>query len=141
MTSKPSGIDSSKKRKLRKLWLKLAAALIVSNIFFFFLFHSPETTKKSLAIPDGWVQLQVKAELLTPFHYGKKVLLLNRQSNRSVEAMLETAPTDVEGRFTVLVKESSAAELIRLESWEILPFLKTLTFAPKARGEQHEIRY
>lgn len=141
MTSKPNGTDSSKKIKLRKLWLKLAAALIVSNLFFFFIFHPSEKQKMSPSIPDGWVQLQVKAELLTPFQYGKKVLLLNRRSNRSVEAMLETAPTDVDGRFTVLVKESSAEELIRLESWEILPFLKTLTFAPKARGEQHEIRY
>ncbi len=141
MISKPNGTDSSKKTKIKKLWLKLAAALIVSNIFFFFFFMSSEAPKKTLSTPEGWVQIQVKAELLTPFQNGKKVLLLNRQSNRKIEAMLEMAPVDMDGRFTVSVQESSAEELIQFDSWEILPFLKTLTFAPKQRGEQHEIRY
>lgn len=142
MISKIAGNILKKDTKTKQWWAKLAVAIVLSNIFFFVLFSGNETTEQPTPlIPEGWVEIHVRAELLTPFQTGKKVLLLHRIGRKRVEAMLETSPLEPEGRFTVLVKESEAEALLKHESWEIVPFLKTLTFAPAHRGEDHEIRY
>lgn len=142
MISKIAGNILKKDTKTKVWWMKLGIAIVLSNIFFFVLFSGSETKAPATSsIPEGWVEIQVRAELLTPFHSGKKVLLLHRNARKKVEAMLETSPLEPEGRFTVLVKETEAEALLKYDSWEIVPFLKTLTFAPLSRGTQHEIRY
>lgn len=142
MISKIAGNILKKDTKTKVWWMKLGVAIVLSNIFFFVLFSGSETTATATSsIPEGWVEIQVRAELLTPFHSGKKVLLLHRNGRKKVEAMLETSPLEPEGRFTVLVKETEVEALLKYDSWEIVPFLKTLTFAPLSTGAQHEIRY
>lgn len=141
MISNIAGNVLKKNTKTKQWWAKLAVAIVISNIFFFLLFSGSETKPSTNSIPEGWVEIQVRAELLTPFHSGKKVLLLHRLGRKKVEAMLETSPQEPEGRFTVLVKESEAESLLQHESWEIVPFLKTLTFARPQTGVSHEIRY
>ena len=142
MISKITGTILKKNTKTKLWWMKLAASLVLSNIFFFVLFSSNEKPSLSTAsIPEGWVELQVKAELLTTFQSRKRVLLLHREGRKRVEAVLETSPQEPEGRFTVLVKETEVEALLKYESWEIVPFLKTLTFAPLHTGVHHEIRY
>jgi hypothetical protein len=142
MISKIAGNSLKSNTKNKLWWSKLAIALIFSNIFFFLLFSGSETSSVTTPkVPEGWVEIHVRAELLTPFQSGKKVLLLQRDARKRVEAMLESSPVEPEGRFTVLVKESEAEALLKYESWEIVPFLKTLTFLPVARGESHEIHY
>lgn len=141
MISKIVGNVLKKNTKTRIWWMKLGVALIISNIFFFLLFSGNETPKPIERVPVGYVEIQVRAELLTPFHSGKKVLLLHRLGRKKVEAMLETSPEVPEGRFTVLVKETEANALLQHESWEIIPYLKTVSFAPVYTGVSHEIRY
>lgn len=141
MISNIVGTVLKKNTKTKQWWAKLAIAIVISNIFFFLLFSGSETEIEKSSIPEGWVEIQVRAELLTPFHSGKKVLLLHRLGRKRVEAMLETSPQEPEGRFTVLVKESEAESLLQHESWEIVPFLKTLSFARIKTGVSHEIRY
>ena len=142
MISKIAGTILKKNTKTKLWWMKLAVSIVLSNIFFFVLFaknEKPSVTTSS--IPEGWVELQVKAELLTTFQSRKRVLLLHREGRKRVEAVLETSPQEPEGRFTVLVKETEVEALLKYESWEIVPFLKTLTFAPLHTGVHHEIRY
>lgn len=142
MISKIAGSTLKKDTRTKQWWLKLAVAIVLSNIFFFLLFSGNETEAViSPTVPEGWVEIQVRAELLTPFQTGKKVLLLQRNARRRVEAVLESTPLEPEGRYTVLVKETEAASLLQYETWEIVPFLKTLSFAPVATGARHEIRY
>lgn len=141
MISNIVGTALKKNTKTKQWWAKLAIAIVISNIFFFMLFSGSETEIEKSTIPEGWVEIQVRAELLTPFHSGKKVLLLHRLGRKRVEAMLETSPQEPEGRFTVLVKETEAESLLQHESWEIVPFLKTLSFARIKTGVSHEIRY
>lgn len=118
---------------------KIGTALVLSNIFFFLLF-SGEEEKKVPATPEGWVEVQLEAQLLTPFHYGKKVLLLNRTGRRKLEGVLQ-AQSVQDLKLTILVKESEAHELFQFERWEILPFLKHMNFAAIKREQSHEIRY
>lgn len=141
MTSKIVGTVSNKNIKNKSWWLKLALALILSNIFFFALFSKSETSQDSLAIPSGWVELQIRAELLTPFQARKKVLLINRFERKRIEGLLETNASEPEGRFTVLVKESEAVALLKFSQWEIVPFIKTFEFPHINSGVSHEIRY
>ena len=142
MISKIAGTILNKNTKTKLWWMKLAVSIVLSNIFFFVLFSSNEKPSvPTSSIPEGWVELQVKAELLTTFQSRKKVLLLHREGRKCVEAVLETSPQEPEGRFTVLVKETEVEALLKYESWEIVPFLKTLTFAPLHTGVHHEIRY
>jgi hypothetical protein len=141
MISKIAGTNSNSSTRTKLWWGKLAVAILLSNILFFLLFSKNEKSAAPVKIPTGWVEIHVKAELLTPFQTGKKVLLLQRIARKRVEAMLETSPVEPEGRFTVLVRESEADALLKYDTWEIVPFLKTLSFAPTPKGENHEIRY
>ncbi len=125
------------KNKVR--FFKIGAAFILSNIFFFLLF-SGEDDKKSPPTPEGWVEVQLEAQLLTPFHSGKKVLLLNRSGRRKLEGVLQ-AQSVQDLKLTILVREAEAHELFQFERWEILPFLKHMNFATIKREQSHEIRY
>ncbi len=122
-------------------WAKLAMALVLSNIFFFILFSGDSEVKQESGIPEGWVEIQLRAELLTPFHYGKKVLIVHRPGRKKLEGVLQALSTDETGRITVLVKEAEANSLFQHESWEVLPFLKELNFVTVNKRETHEIRY
>jgi hypothetical protein len=141
MISKIAGDNSKVATRNKIWWAKLGLSIVASNILFFMLFSSDQsqTVKKELA--QGWVELDVRAELLTPFQAGKKVLLLQRKARMAIEAILESSPADPEGRFTVLIKESEAHAILRHGNWEIVPYLKTISFGPVKRGEDHEIRY
>jgi hypothetical protein len=121
--------------------IKIAVALILSNLFFFVLFGGPD--KEEIQVKNahpGHVEVQIRAELLTPFHLGKKVALLHRTQRRVLEGMLEAAANE-DGKFTVWVKEAEAPLLFQFEGWEIAPHIKGLQFKTANKGEGHEIRY
>ena len=141
MISKIVGPILKKNTKTRIWWIKLGVALILSNIFFFILFSSDSEVKQvDTGVPAGWVEMQLSAELFTPFHSGKKVLLVHRFARKKLEGVLQTPATET-GRITVLVKEDEAHALLQHDSWEILPFLKNLHFSSVRKEVSHEIRY
>lgn len=129
-----------KDTKTKAWWMKLGISLILSNIFFFLLFSDNSEVKRENVNPTGWVEMQLEVQLLTPFHSGKKVLLVHRNGRKKMEAVLQTSASET-GRITVLVKEDEAHVLLQHDSWEVLPYLKNLTFAYRAKEKAHEIRY
>ena len=141
MIFKNDGTNLKKNMKTKLWWMKLGLALILSNIFFFVLFSGDDKKMAESSIPDGWVELQVKGDLLTSFLKGKRVLLVSRLARKQVEAILHAPAAEIEGRITVLVRETEAPILFKHEQWETLPFIKTLSFNPVIQGEGHEIRY
>ncbi len=123
-------------------WLKSGIALFVSNIFFFMLFSKDQKNAQAPSIPFGsWVEVQLEAQLFTPFQNGKRVLIIQRKQQKKIEAVLKGSPVDETGRLTILVKEEEAASLFHYSSWEILPYLRHYTFAAIPKGEAHEISY
>lgn len=141
MISNTVGSVLKKNTKTKIWWAKLGVAIMISNIFFFLLFSGSETPAAATVLPQGWVELQVRAELLTTFQKGKKVLLINRVHGKKVEGMLQEVSQDAELRHTVLVNENEAQILLRYQEWEILPYIKTLELTTRVTGDQHEIRY
>lgn len=140
MISKFVGEILKKNTKTKVWWMKLGFAIILSNIFFFVLFSDDsEMKQETSSVPQGWVEMQLEAQLLTPFHSGKKVLVVHRLGRKKLEGVLQTAEN--ENKITVLVKEEEAHALLQFESWEILPYLKHLNFASVKKEESHEIRY
>lgn len=135
------GTFLKKDTKTKIWWAKVAVALIISNLFFFLLFAGEkETAPVAGELPEGWVELQIEAQLLTPFIQGKRVLLIQRQAARQVSAILKHEQ-DASGKLTLLVEENQAPLLIQYQNWEILPFLKNMIFKTRTQGIQHEIRY
>ena len=142
MIFKKVGIFLKENTKTKLWWVKLAMALIFSNIFFFILFADDSKVKQiETPVPQGWIEVQLEAKLLTPFHSGKKVLIINRQQRKSLYGVLHGEGVDPLGRVNVLVKEENAHALFLEENWEILPYLKQLTFASTRKDNSHEIRY
>lgn len=139
MISKAAGTILKKNTKTKDWWLKLAVALILSNVFFFLLFSEEAPQEISPVATAGWVEVQLRADLMTPFQKGKKILLVHRSGGQRIEGMLKNA-IDLEGRLTILVKENEAAPLFLKQSWEILPYIANLKIPP-LKGEMHEIRY
>ncbi|HXH74790.1 MAG TPA: hypothetical protein VNJ08_07475 [Bacteriovoracaceae bacterium] len=140
MISRLVGTILKKNTRTKVWWMKLAVAIILSNVFFFALFSSPampvEITNRA-----GWVEAQFKGELMTPFHSGKKVVLLNRKRAIQMEGVLQ-GDINTEGKYTAWVKESEASTLFQFSEWEILPHLKGLKIAViKKNRMNHEIRY
>lgn len=137
------GTDLKKNTKTKQWWMKLGIALILSNVFFFLLFSGDSEVKQVevSGIPDGWVEVQLNAELMTPFHSGKKVLIVHRIGRKKLEAVLQEPGTSEIGKITILVKETEAHALFQHETWEVLPYLKNLTFTSVRKEESHEIRY
>lgn len=129
--------------KTKLWWTKLAVALVLSNIFFFYLFSGPEnvTSEKVPELPVGSVEVQMRAELQTPFQKGKKVLLVSRQARKIIPAVLHEPSSDVTEKVTVIVNDEVAHQLFEHDSWEILPFLKKMAFKKVSQGVVHEIRY
>lgn len=140
MISEKLGTLLKKNTRTKIRWPKLVIALILSNFFFFYLFSDEKEEVQVLKVPDGWVEIQLQAELLTPFEKNKKVLLLNRVGQKKLEGILKNGSKNPLSQITVLVKEDEAHLLFQFQSWEILPFLKHLSFS-RVPGESHEIRY
>jgi hypothetical protein len=134
------GTDLKKKIKNKTWWIKLMLALITSNILFFLMF-SGNSSNDTAGPADGEIEIEIKAEMLTPFRPGKRVLVLNHARNLKVEASLLTYNAEPESRVTLLVKEEDGHKLLDSNQWEILPYLKTLQIAQQTVREQHEIRY
>jgi hypothetical protein len=143
MTLGKLGTLFKKNTRTKAWWIKLGVSLVLSNIFFFILFSSDSEVKKNgpEGIPQGWVEVQLNAELMTPFHLGKKVLLVHRSGRKKLEGVLQAPEAEQLGKITVLVKETEAHALFQYESWEVLPYLKHLTFASVKKDASHEIRY
>ncbi|HXH32192.1 MAG TPA: hypothetical protein VNJ01_15410 [Bacteriovoracaceae bacterium] len=140
MISTKLGTLLKKNTKSKQWWLKVAVALVLSNAFFFLLFSgTPQTLEAK--IPTGWVEVQLSAALLTPFEHGKRILVVQRLRRKKLEGIMHTPKSEGTETFTVLVREEEAEALFRYQDWEVLPFLKNLTFASKPKGENHEIRY
>ncbi len=143
MISEKIGTLLKKNTKTKIWWLKLSLALILSNIFFFVLFSNEEkeNSTQPSGIPHGWVEVQLEAQLLTPFQSGKKVLIVQRFAGKKLEAVLQGSGNDEQGRITVLVKEDEADSLFHHKAWEVLPYLKKITFISIKKEQGHEIRY
>jgi hypothetical protein len=141
MNLKINGSSLRKNTKNKFWWLKLGVTIVVTNILFFLLFSSPDSKVNEPRTPQGWVEFQVKAELLTPFQKGKKIIILNRKSQIFLTGMLEENSKEPDGRITVQVKDEDASKLIRYDMWEIIPDLKNFTLPKKIKGAVHEIRY
>lgn len=144
MISEKIGTALAKNTKSKIWWMKMGMALILSNIFFFLLFSGNSEVKQESAysgVPEGWVEVQLEAHLLTPFQNGKKVLIVQRNAGKKLEGVLKASGADELGRITVLVKEDEANALFQYSTWEVLPYLKHLTFTTVQKEQSHEIRY
>jgi hypothetical protein len=142
MISKLAGILSAKNTKTKAWWLKLACAIVLSNVFFFLLFGGDNTSSaETNFVPEGWVEVQLEARLHTPFQMGKKVLLVSREARKKIHGVLNQSGNELDQRITVLVKEDEAALLFQIENWEILPLIQNLYFRTITQRENHEIRY
>ena len=141
MISKKIGTIFKENTKTKLWWSKLGIALIISNLFFFLLFGGNSEAVQEVSTPQGWVEVQVNASLLTPYQQGKRVLLLHRQGRKKLEGILLMEAPDQLGKITLLVKEDEAATLFRFENWEILPYLKNLHFTASTKEIGHEIHY
>lgn len=130
-----------KNTKNRIWFLKLGMALILSNIFFFILFGQKNEEKIPIPNDPQLVQVQIEAQLLTPFESGKKILIIHRGLKRKIEGQLYGDGIDELGRVTISVKENDATKIFNHHHWEILPFLKNHHFASIPREGKHEIRY
>lgn len=142
MISKIAGIISAKNTKTKVWWMKLAFALVLSNVFFFLLFGGDNTSSaEAPRVPEGWVEVRIEARLHTPFQLGKKVLLMNRSARIKLPGMLNQSGSELDQRVTVLVPEKEAALLFQHENWEIIPHINNLRFQTIVQREDHEIRY
>ena len=141
MISNNAGTILIKNTKIKPIWIKLGLALILSNIFFFILFSDDSSTPSAPPVPQGWVEIQLHAELFTSYEDHKKILLVHRPAKKKFPAILKKEPVDPTGRYTVLVQEKAASEIFEHTTWEILPDLKTLSFIKTQQRENHEIRY
>lgn len=142
MISKIAGILSAKNTKTKTWWLKLGAAIILSNVFFFLLFGGDNTSSADTHVmPVGWVEVQLEARMHTPFQNGKKVLLVSRPGRKKITGMLNQSGNELDPRITVLVKEDEAALLFQFDHWEVLPLIQNLHFKTITQRENHEIRY
>lgn len=142
MLSEKIGIILKKNTKSKFWWIKLSISLVFSNIFFFVLFSNTEdSSEKVKTVPLDHVEIQLSAELLTPFQIGKKILIVNRKKRIKIQGVLISQLLDEEKRFTVLVNEKEVNHLFHYSSWEILPFMKNLSFASISKDQHHEIRY
>lgn len=141
MISKIIGGVLKTNTKTKVWWMKLGLAIVISNIFFFMLFSGNET-KATIeeSVPEGWVEIQVRAEFLTTFQKGKKVLLVNRMHGKKVEGILQESSLE-EGKHTLLVTDTDAPLFFHYENWEIFPYVKSLHLVSKRKEAAHEIRY
>ncbi len=142
MISKLVGTILKKNTKTKVWWMKLGLALILSNIFFFVLFSGKETEASPLPqAAANHVEVQLIAQLSTPFVEGKKVLLVHRGSGASITGVLKAYQAEA-GIHVVSVHENEANQIFQHEHWEILPYIKNLSFKRRhTQGATHEIRY
>ena len=119
--------------------VKIALALILSNVFFFLLVGGePDEGEEASSIP-GSVAIHLEAKVLTPLHVGKRIMIVSHGLGQKVEGHFRALQED--GRITVEVQESEARSLLQKSDWEILPPLKNLAFQNRRSGVKHEIRY
>jgi hypothetical protein len=132
-----------KRNTKNKLWrFKLGLSLIISNIFFFLLFSNSKSKAENIKVTaPGQVEIQLEAQLLTPFQTGKKILIVNRSKRKKIEGLLISQQLEDTNKLIVLVSEKEANTLFHYSDWEILPYMKYLSFASNIKGYQHEIRY
>ena len=142
MNSEKIGTILKKNTKTKLWWFKLAISLILSNIFFFLLFGEKKETKIYGPVPmEEWVEVHLEADSKTPIVSGKKILIVNAIRNKKIEGFLLSHENDESGKVTVKVKEKEAHDLFKYQSWQILPYIKDLTFNRPQRIYQHEINY
>lgn len=122
--------------------LKLVIALILSNIFFFMLFSSDETSKVEKTYQG--VEVIIEGKLLTSFEENKEVLLTHPNSGLKIKARLLTHP-DMQDHYLILAEESDALKILaRPLQWNILPYLKNYSLrSPKQLTQEidHEIHF
>lgn len=143
MNFKKIGIIFKKNTRPKVWWVKMGISLVISNVFFFLMF-APDSHEASKIKPNkssGMVEVNVKAILHTPFQNRKRVILINRRSNKNLPAMLKAMNENSPEEVTVLIHESIAGELFRYHEWEIFPYLKKITLNQKKGKEIHEIHY
>lgn len=119
--------------------LKIALALVLSNIFFFLLIGGSDEESENPATPMGSVAIHLEARILTPLFPGKRIHIVSHSLGEKIEGTFRSHQED--GRITVEVQEDVASVLFKKSDWEILPPLKNLAFQQKKNGAIHEIRY
>jgi len=140
MLFKKNGTSFKLDTKNKTFIIKIAAALVLSNIFFFILFSpSDEIEEKSLS--DNEVEIHLQVTFHTSFQKGKKVLLIHRKTQRMVEAKLQDWVNEETQTLSVSVQDTQAQRVIDLTGWEVVPYIKQYTFAQTSKGDQYEIRY
>jgi hypothetical protein len=140
MISKLNGISFKKNIRIKPSVIKISFAILLSNIFFFLIFSNNDAPKETVSIMPGWIEVQFKAEAMTPFQKGKKITLLNGNRSLKLEGVLQ-ANQNEEGKYTAWIKEEDAPKLFQYSNWEILPFLKDWKLIKKTREVSHEIHY
>lgn len=119
--------------------LKIALALILSNIFFFLLIGGGESEEEERPMDAGNVALHLEAKILTPLYPGKRVLIVSSELRQKVEGTFRVLQED--GRVTIEVRDEDAEILLKNSTWEIIPPIKNLAFQVRKSGVGHEIRY
>jgi hypothetical protein len=143
MNLEKTGTHLKKNIHLKVRAFKIGLALILSNLFFYLLFASSEKPNHdALAlVPPGWVEVQIQAELSTPFQKGKKIILIHRRAGQKIVGLLNHYLPDQEKPLVVLVQEEHANKLLQKNDWEIVPYLKNLDLTIVKKDVSYEIRY
>ncbi len=141
MISRTNGINLKKLIANKVVLAKLAMAMVLSNVFFFYLFSDTSSSELVPEITAGHVEIEIKGELHTSFQAGKKVMLLNKNRTQKIDAILMRTNPEPEPRHLLQVKEEETYKLINQDNWEILPYVKSLKLVKNSEKEGHEIRY
>lgn len=125
----------------RALALRLFAAAVVVNLFllWFFLPATPETKS---SMPQGHVEIKVRAQLLTSFTQNKKVMLARPKHTPIGEALLARLDEDSVVLWLPEKIYRQHHQTLISEEWSLIPYLADLRPPQSsARGVSYEIAY
>ncbi len=117
--------------------LKIILLILISNLFFYFLFF-PADREVQTEINEDLIELKVDAKLMTSFHIRKEVTLHHSLTNKNIDALL-ISPPDEEGLITIATDIESGKILLTSSNWRIIPPIKLNV--SHLKGESREIKY
>lgn len=123
--------------------IKIFILLIISNIFVY-LISSPSADElchdKNLPrIPPHFVQIKIRANLMTSFHYGKEITIYQPEKNFILDGYLISAP---EERDSALVDSTEFAKIeVAISKEDLGKILVNDIYSiyPKLDGKQVEL--
>jgi len=120
--------------------IKLIAIIFLSNLFFFYACKDEPQKISTHSTPHGWVEIQIHAEMLTPFKSGKKVILSDVEKNIYINALMQGQ--DKENQILhLMINETDLAKIASSQNWKLLPYSKIFRFKPTTRENNYEIYY